>query len=53
MDINGKMHYSVPSLFVDDSINQVKFKFTNEEFGVFDATLTSPIIVQFIEDKNS
>lgn len=49
-DVDGRLHTNVPSALVDTGLNKVVFEFTLEDYNSFyQASLTTPIIIQFIE----
>jgi len=47
-DIYNRFHRIEPTL-IDKDINTVKFQIEEKEFGKFNATITNPIILQFVE----
>ena len=49
-DIKGKFHQDIKPSLIDSELNKVIFEFTNSDYeNFYKATITSPIIVQFIE----
>ena len=49
-DINFRFHQDIKPTLIDTDINTVKFQITEEDYNkYFEASMTSPIIVQFVE----
>lgn len=49
-DVDGNLHTNVEAALVDTELNKVIFEFTIDDYNAFyEASLTKPIIVQFIE----
>lgn len=48
-DVFGTIHKNIKPSLVDNELNKVIFEFETKELQYYDATLKTPIIVQFIE----
>lgn len=52
-DITNTLHKDIEPILVDTDSNEVRFEFSNDQFKKFNATITSPIIIQIrkLEDE--
>lgn len=48
-DIESKFHHDVKPTIIDETVNEIRFQFSQYEIDAyFNATLTRPIIIQFV-----